>query len=71
MCRELLRQKTLLVGGSTGTVLAGINAYADKLNTATNIVAISPDFGERYLDTIYNDQWVTERFPNCLKSLTK
>jgi N-(2-amino-2-carboxyethyl)-L-glutamate synthase len=72
MCRELLDKKTLLVGGSTGTVLAGINAYAKNLDTTvTNIVAISPDLGDRYLDTIYNDQWVTERFPNCLKSLTK
>jgi N-(2-amino-2-carboxyethyl)-L-glutamate synthase len=68
MCRELLRKKTLLVGGSTGTVLAGINAYAHKLELATakNIVAISPDLGDRYLDTIYNDQWVSERFPSCL-----
>jgi cysteine synthase A len=71
MCRKLLRKKGLLVGGSTGSVLAGIKAYADKLSTANNIMAISPDFGDRYLDTIYNDQWVTERFPNCLKSLTK
>ena len=70
MCRELLRQKTLLVGGSTGTVLAGINAYAHKLDTATNIVAISPDLGDRYLETIYNDRWVSERFPTCLESIT-
>lgn len=70
MCRELLRQKTLLVGGSTGTVLAGIDAYAHKLDTATNIVAISPDFGDRYLDTVYNDEWVSERFPNCLRLTT-
>lgn len=69
MCRELLRQKTLLVGGSTGTVLAGINAYAPNLDTATNIVAISPDLGDRYLDTIYNDQWVSERFPSCLEPI--
>ena len=66
MCRELLRSKTLLVGGSTGTVLAGIKAYADKLSEAKNIVAISPDLGDRYIDTIYNDRWVTERFPGGL-----
>lgn len=54
----------------TGTVLAGINAYAHKLDTATNIVAISPDMGDRYLDTVYNDEWVLERFPSCLRSTT-
>ena len=69
MCRELLRKKILLVGGSTGTVLAGINAYADKLTEAKKIVAISPDFGDRYLDTIYDDRWVSERFPNFLKPI--
>lgn len=69
MCRELLRKETLLVGGSTGTVLAGIKAYADKLTEAKNIVAISPDFGDRYLDTIYDEQWVSERFPGCLESI--
>ncbi len=69
MCRTLLRKKAFLVGGSTGTVLAGIKAYAHKLDMADTIVAISPDLGERYLDTIYNDQWVLERFPNCLESI--
>ncbi len=69
MCRYLLREKTFLVGGSTGTVLAGIKAYARKLDAAKNIVAISPDLGESYLDTIYDDLWVSERFPNCLKSI--
>jgi cysteine synthase A len=30
-------------------------------------VAISPDLGDRYLDTIYNDEWVTSRFgPDAL-----
>ncbi len=69
MCRYLLREKTFLVGGSTGTVLAGIKAYTHKLNAAKNIVAISPDLGESYLDTIYDDLWVSERFPNCLQSI--
>jgi N-(2-amino-2-carboxyethyl)-L-glutamate synthase len=66
MCRRLLREKSLFVGGSTGTVLAGIDAYTSKLTTAKKIVAISPDFGDGYLDTIYDDQWVLERFPDCL-----
>lgn len=67
MCRNLLREKMLLVGGSTGTVLAGINAYTHRLNLAKNVLAISPDFGDSYLDTIYDDWWVSEHFPNCLK----
>ena len=26
------------------------------------VVAISPDAGERYLDTIYNDEWIMQKF---------
>lgn len=62
MCRELLHSKSMLVGGSTGTVLAGIKAYEDKLSTAESVIAISPDFGNRYLNTIYSDQWVLEHY---------
>jgi 2,3-diaminopropionate biosynthesis protein SbnA len=69
MCRYLLREKTFLIGGSTGTVLAGIKAYAHKLDAAKTIVAISPDLGESYLDTIYDDRWVSERFPHCLNAI--
>jgi N-(2-amino-2-carboxyethyl)-L-glutamate synthase len=71
MCRDILQKESILVGGSTGTVLAGIEAYKHKLESAKNIVAISPDLGEKYLDTIYNDKWVAERFPDYFKSCSK
>jgi N-(2-amino-2-carboxyethyl)-L-glutamate synthase len=64
MCREILQKEKLLLGGSTGTVLAGIEAYTNKLRNATNIVAISPDLGDGYLDTVYNDKWVEKHFPS-------
>jgi cysteine synthase A len=40
----------------------------DRLKVALPIgatcVAILPDRGERYLDTIYSDEWVEEHFGN-------
>lgn len=61
-CRYLARTTGLLAGGSTGTVLAAVHRWRHLVPDHATIVAISPDLGERYLDTIYDDAWVTERF---------
>lgn len=52
-----------LFGGSTGTVVSGAIQWLDE-NQAHGLtaVAIAPDFGERYLDTVYQAQWVVEHF---------
>lgn len=62
MCRRLAHTEGLLLGGSTGTVLAGIEMCKDRIAPDAVVVAISPDLGDRYLDTIYNDDWVKEKF---------
>lgn len=62
MCRYLARTNGLLAGGSTGTVLAAVYARRQQLPVNSVIVAISPDMGERYLDSVYDDAWVQERF---------
>ena len=52
-----------LFGGSTGTVVAGARAWlAANGNPEITAVAISPDMGERYLDTVYNSEWRAEHF---------
>jgi len=48
----------LLVGGSTGTVLAAVQQLAPEFARGDTIVAISPDLGEKYLDTVYDSAWV-------------
>lgn len=62
MCRWLSKTHGVLAGGSTGTVLAAINAWNDRIPEGSVIVTIAPDQGERYLDTIYNDDWVNLHF---------
>jgi N-(2-amino-2-carboxyethyl)-L-glutamate synthase len=62
MCRRLASHG-FLFGGSTGTVVSGALEWlggndADELTA----VAVSPDLGERYLDTIYANDWVREHF---------
>ncbi|MER7415707.1 2,3-diaminopropionate biosynthesis protein SbnA [Micromonospora peucetia] len=61
MCRRIAAERGLLVGGSTGTVLAAVAGLADRIEPGSLVLAISPDLGERYLDTIYNDVWVVSR----------
>ena len=57
-CRSFVRDYHLLVGGSTGTVLAAVQQLAPEFEPGDVIVAISPDLGEKYLDTIYDTAWV-------------
>ncbi|CAH9057866.1 N-(2-amino-2-carboxyethyl)-L-glutamate synthase [Pseudoalteromonas holothuriae] len=51
-----------MFGGSTGSVLTGIRHYADRIKASDTVVAISADGGDKYLKSVYNPQWVAERF---------
>ena len=57
-----LAARGFLFGGSTGTVIHGATAWlADNDPTGTlRTVALAPDMGERYLDTVYNTHWVND-----------
>src|SRR6476619_1261787 len=57
-CLSFVRNYHLLVGGSTGTVLAAVQQLAPEFSRGDTIVAISADLGEKYLDTIYDPAWV-------------
>jgi len=62
-CHMMARRYGLLVGGSTGTVLAAVRRLAPTLRNGEPVVAISPDTGERYVGTIYSEKWVADHFP--------
>lgn len=57
-CLSFVRDYHLLIGGSTGTVLTAVQDLSSEFAPDDTIVAISPDLGEKYLDTIYNPAWV-------------
>lgn len=65
MCRRLAA-RGLLIGGSTGTVLAAVAAWRRRIPENSCVVAISPDLGDRYLDSIYDDAWVESHFAGLL-----
>ena len=61
-CHALAR-RGFLFGGSTGTVVGGAMSWLTARNADDlTAVAIAPDFGERYLDTIYQANWVADLY---------
>ena len=61
-CRRMARSG-FLFGGSTGTVVSGATGWlAGNRAPGRTAVAIAPDLGERYLDTIYQDSWVQDLY---------
>jgi cysteine synthase A len=63
-CRRLARLEAILAGGSSGAVIMAIERLRKTLPRGATCVAILSDRGERYLDTIYSDEWVAKHFGN-------
>jgi cysteine synthase A len=61
-CHRLLSEEALLCGGSSGAIVAAIEHFSKAIPEGAVCVAIFPDKGERYLDTIYSEEWVTKHF---------
>lgn len=61
-CRRLARQEAILVGGSSGAVLMAVEQVKLRIPREANCVMIFADRGERYLDTVYSDEWVETYF---------
>lgn len=61
-CRRLVRTEAILAGGSSGAVLSALEQVKGEIAPGSTCVLILPDRGERYLDTIYSDDWVSKYF---------
>jgi N-(2-amino-2-carboxyethyl)-L-glutamate synthase len=60
MCHRLAA-RGFLFGGSTGTAVAGASTWLEEHGSdqdGLTAVTIAPDLGERYLDTVYQTNWV-------------
>jgi N-(2-amino-2-carboxyethyl)-L-glutamate synthase len=61
-CRRLAKREAVLVGGSSGAVLTAVERIKKRILPGANCVMIFADRGDRYLDTIYSDEWVCAHF---------
>jgi cystathionine beta-synthase len=58
--RRLAKEEGILAGGSSGAAVFAALEIAKDLGANDNIVVILPDTGERYLSTVYSDEWMTK-----------
>jgi cysteine synthase A len=57
-CRTLATTEGILAGGSSGAVVAAIERIRPQLPRTWQILTVLPDRGDRYLDQVYDDEWV-------------
>lgn len=62
-CHKLLHSESMLAGGSSGAIIKAIEKRLPQFAEDAVVVGLFPDNGERYLDTIYSDDWVAKHFP--------
>lgn len=61
ICHALARKEGLLLGASTGAIVAAGLAYAERLEGSKHILMINPDRGDRYLETVYDSSWLNKQ----------
>ena len=59
--RKLALMEAILAGGSSGASLWAVLKLAHSLERPARIVTIFPDSANRYLSTIYNDDWLKSK----------
>jgi cysteine synthase len=68
-CHQIAKLEGLLLGASTGAILAGGLSYAHKnQDRPLSILMLNPDRGDRYLETVYNNEWLKD---NQIELLSK
>lgn len=61
-CRRLVRREAILAGGSSGATVAALERLAPEIEPGATCVLVFPDGGDRYLRTVYSDDWVRTHF---------
>ncbi|OCA85362.1 2,3-diaminopropionate biosynthesis protein SbnA [Bacillus wudalianchiensis] len=57
-CRRLLETEGIFAGGSSGSIIAALQKMIPSLPSGSRVVTIFPDRGDRYLDLVYDDEWL-------------
>jgi cystathionine beta-synthase len=61
--RDIAKLEGLFVGYTSGAVLQAIKQYAEEgeFDANSNVVAIFPDHGSRYMSKVFSDEWMNEQ----------
>jgi cysteine synthase A len=68
-CRLLARREGLLVGASTGAVLAAIGQDIGYLPNNSVVAMLVHDSGTPYLPTVFDDAWVGREIEHAARAL--
>lgn len=58
--RALAQNQGLMVGSSGGGVVHVLMKLATQYGHGKRVVGIAPDIGDRYIDSLYDDEWLLE-----------
>lgn len=58
VCHGLAKKEGMLLGASTGAITAAAIAEAKRHLNPQTMILINPDRGDRYLETVYNPDWL-------------
>ena len=61
--REIVKREGLFVGYTSGAVMQAIKQYAEEgeFTAESNVIAIFPDHGSRYMSKVFSDDWMNEQ----------
>lgn len=59
--RELARKEGMLVGNSAGSAMGGLIQLKDELKPEDVVVVLFHDHASRYIEKMFNDDWMRER----------
>jgi len=61
--REIAKKEGLFVGYTSGAVMQAIKQYAEEgeFTPESNVIAIFPDHGSRYMSKVFSDDWMNEQ----------
>jgi len=61
--REIAKKEGLFVGYTSGAVMQAIKQYAEEgeFDENSNVIAIFPDHGSRYMSKVFSDEWMSEQ----------
>ncbi len=59
--RDVLRKEGLLLGSSSGVLIAAALRYCREQKTPKRVVTLGADTGNKYLSKLYNDFWMIEQ----------
>ncbi|WP_378187485.1 2,3-diaminopropionate biosynthesis protein SbnA [Aquimarina sp. W85] len=62
-CWKLLKEEAILCGGSSGAIISAVEKMKGTIKPNSVSALILCDRGERYLDTIFNLDWLQLHFP--------